>query len=90
MQNIISFIIIIGLFYLLLKLTIYIFKKIIVPTTKLAWKLVIIAAIFVCFAFLFLSREVLLDQLPPILRYAIVIGASCIAAKKFLSKRGNI
>lgn len=88
MNDLIDICLIIALLYIGYKILVWLWKKVIVPTGKKLWKLVIILSTIVFFMVLFVLRDKIFDILPEGLQILILLGFGGYFGVKYL-KRNN-
>lgn len=88
MNDLIDICLIIALLYIGYKILVWLWKKVIVPTGKKLWKLVIILSTIVFFMVLFVLRDKIFDILPEGLQILILLGLGGYFGVKYL-KRNN-
>ncbi len=91
LDKILAIILISFLLAIIIKLLIFVFKKVLVPSVKIFWKLLVICVIFLSvFAFfvvIYFSRELIFDALDTPIQYSILAILAFIASIKYLNNK---
>lgn len=90
MNDVIEIAIALALLYVLYKVFVWIWKYIVVPTSKRLWKITIILATILFFMVIFVLRDAIFDILPKGVQILILLALGGYFGIKFLKAKNRL